>query len=75
MIPGLVNSAQMEIATAVKKIPASINCGSLVRPTGETREIYNLPSDYFKIMDGGLFNPNGRRVKLQAIGKEQDILS
>ena len=63
MIPELVNSAQMEIATAAKKIPAVINCGALTRSEGETREIYNLPDDFYKIMDGGLFNPDGIRIK------------
>ena len=66
MIPQLVNSAQMEIATTVKKIPAMVNVDTLTKDLGETREIYNLPTDFYKIMDGGfllLDDRGGKRIK------------
>lgn len=65
-IPALVNQAQMEIATAYKPIECSIAAGSLTHPVGAPDNVYSLPNDCYKIVDGGLLRltPNGReRVK------------
>ena len=53
MIPQLVNSAEMEIATTVKKLPESVALVELEKLSGQ--RIYSLPADLYKIMDGGLF--------------------
>ena len=54
MIPGLANDGMVYIATTVKKIPEVIPLNMLpVEDAGEYN-MYTLPSDYYKLMNGGL---------------------
>lgn len=61
MIPGLVNEAQIEIATTVKRIPAKCAVSGLTHTTSGNNEIYALPSDCFLPMQGGLLISTGHR--------------
>ena len=55
-IPTLVNDAMMEISTTAKKIPATLNLGSLGgRRLGENGDVlYELPDDFYQLISGSI---------------------
>ena len=63
MIPGLVYSAEMEIATTVRKIPETIILSELKTETLGDKTIYVLPDDCFDIFNGGLIDMSGPRMR------------
>lgn len=53
-IPGLVDSALMDIVTRAKHIPALVSLDDLEKSTIPGFTIYTMPSDYQDMMHGGL---------------------
>ena len=58
MIPGLANSAEMEIATTVRRIPAEKKLSSLTVTHETYCDVYALPDDCWQVMHGGLLCPD-----------------
>ena len=56
MIPGLVNEAQMDIATTVRRIPARKELSRMHCHAGDQADIYSLPRDCYLPMTGGLID-------------------
>ena len=54
MIPSLVNDAQMDVATTVRRLPAIAELSSLEHYTLCGKELYTLPDDCWNLMTGGL---------------------
>ena len=54
MIPQLVDSAQMDIATRAKKIPAMVPLDSLEHEESGGFTVYTLPDNCLDVMHGGL---------------------
>ena len=61
MIPGLINSGQMDIATSVKRIPAMPDLSDLEQEQIGERVLYKLPSDCWLPYTGGLLLPDSHR--------------
>ena len=57
MIPGLVNSAQFDIATSVRRIPAAKKLSELNFTAEGGSDVYTLPDDCWQIMPSGLRIP------------------
>ena len=57
MIPGLINAAQMDIATTVKPIPAQVFLGDMVCECAHGWYIYQLPADLWQRRGSGLLVP------------------
>ena len=71
-IPGYVNDAMMYIATTVKKIPAIVRLDDLFVEEGDGYNVYQLPQDCYKIMNGGLILPfpkNPERIVSERYGQ------
>lgn len=63
-MPTLVDDAVMQIATTVKKIPAAACLGTLERVQSGGRELVSLPADCWRLMSGGLLQPeSGERFR------------
>lgn len=58
MIPGLINSAQYEIATSVRRIPAEVKLSALTVTHEEFCDVYQLPVNCWQMMQGGLLYPD-----------------
>lgn len=56
MMPGLVNAAQFEIATTVRRIPETVMLSSITPATFGAFDKYALPTDCWQIMQGGLMD-------------------
>ena len=54
MIPGLINEAEMDIATTVRRIPAQKALSDLHCVPGDREDIYLLPRDCYLPVTGGL---------------------
>lgn len=66
-IPGLINAAQMDLATTSKKIPASVMLGEMeFTDMGESR-IYNLPADVWQRRGSGILVPASRDLRAQGL--------
>ena len=63
MIPSLVNDAQMDVATTVRRLPAIAELSSLEHYTLCGKELYTLPDDCWNLMTGGLLYKNSRRYE------------
>ena len=61
MIPGLVNSGQMDIATSVKRLPARIAFSELEESEEGGKYYYALPSDCWLPFTGGLLFEHSRK--------------
>ena len=61
MIPGLINSGQMDIATSVKRIPVMPDLSDLEQEQIGERVLYKLPSDCWLPYTGGLLLPDSHR--------------
>lgn len=57
-IPGLINAAEMDLATTVKKIPAVISLDELIYTESSGWRMYTLPSDAWQRKSSGLLIPN-----------------
>ena len=55
MIPGLVNAAQMEIATTARRIPASKKLSDMTFTQEGNDDVYTLPADCWQLMQGGFY--------------------
>lgn len=56
MIPGLVNAAQMQIASRELRIPRVRSVSELTHERVGDWEVYSLPEDCWQLMSGGLLN-------------------
>ena len=56
-IPGLINAAQMDLATTSKKIPASVTLGELTFTQTGHSCIYNLPGNLWQRKGSGILVP------------------
>ena len=56
-IPGLINAAQMDIATTVKPIPAQVFLGDMEHVESNGWFIYTLPEDLWQRRGSGLLVP------------------
>jgi len=56
-IPGLINAAQMDIATTTKPIPAWVTLGELACRESNGSYIYTLPDDLWQRRGSGLLLP------------------
>lgn len=56
-IPGLINAAQMDLATTAKPIPAEVMLGDLTYEDKEGSRVYNLPADLWQRRGSGLLIP------------------
>lgn len=66
-IPGLINAAQMDLATTSKKIPASVMLGEMeFTDMGESR-IYKLPADMWQRRGSGILVPASRDLREQGL--------
>lgn len=85
-IPGLINAAQMEIATTTKPIPEEVTLGELEREEKNGNYIYTLPGNLWQRRGSGLLVPvpyrsdyRGLRYsrfnRLRMIGNEKIVLS
>lgn len=85
-IVGLINAAQMEIATTVKPIPEEITLGELNREEKNGNYVYQLPENLWQRRGSGLLVPvpypstyQGLRYRrynrLRMIGNDRLILS
>ena len=54
MIPGLVNSAEMDIATTKRRIPKTVRLSELEHSASGAWEVYSFPEDCWQMMQGGL---------------------
>ena len=61
-IPGLVNDAIMEIATTVRKIPATLDLGLLPYEDIGRQIRYGLPCDFFQFQSGGTVRTDDGRI-------------
>ena len=63
-IPSLANDAIMEIATTVKKIPATVRLADLYREEDDGENVrYRLPSNFFQLQTGSVVvTTDGRRL-------------
>ena len=84
-IPGLINAAQMDIATTNKPIPAEVSLGDMVCECANGWYIYTLPNDMWQRRGSGLLvpahgpGPWGRGFKrvnfpLRMVGNEKLML-
>jgi hypothetical protein len=84
-IPGLINAAQMDIATTTKPIPSEIYLGELYREESNGNYIYTLPEDLWQRRGSGLIVPipyhsryqglrHGRYNRMRMIGNQKLIL-
>ncbi|MDO5445952.1 MAG: hypothetical protein Q4F31_10080 [Eubacteriales bacterium] len=60
MIPGLVNEAQMDIATSERRIPKTVRLNELEHSPSGVWEVYSLPDDCWQMMLGGLLRLDTR---------------
>lgn len=60
-MPSLVDDAVMQIATTVKKIPAVVSLDELDRTAAGDCELYTLPADCWRLMNGGLVRPGSKQ--------------
>lgn len=60
-IPGLINAAQVDIATTTKPIPAEVTLGELEREDANGWYKYTLPDDLWQRRGSGLLVPAPRR--------------
>ena len=85
-IPGLINAAQMDIATTTKPIPAEVTLGELSREEKNGNYIYTLPVDMWQRRGSGLIIPMpylrhfqglrfNRYNRMRMIGREKLILT
>lgn len=77
-IPGLINAAEMDLATTSKKIPEAVTLGELTyRDTGRTR-IYSLPTDLWQRKSSGLLIPTHggwrRFNQIKDIGRDRIVV-
>lgn len=56
-IPGLINAAQMDLATTTKPIPAEVMLGEMEREESNGNYVYTLPSDMWQRRGSGLILP------------------
>ena len=56
-IPALVNDCEMYIATTVKRIPKIVPLSSLDKQDFGAFDMYTMPSDFWRLMNGGLIWP------------------
>ena len=64
-IPGLINAAQMDLATTSKKIPASVMLGELTYTEMSHSRIYTLPKDMWQRRGSGILVPAPREYRAQ----------
>ena len=74
MIPGLLNSAQYDIATSVRRLPA-VQAMSGITPTqfGDF-DRYAFPADCWQVMQGGLFDMSGKLRRARHVVMLNDAL-
>lgn len=70
-IPGLINAAQVDIATTTKPIPAEVMLGELLCECRHGQYVYTLPKDLWQRRGSGLLVP--RRGPRFAEGDERGI--
>ena len=63
MIPGLVNNAQMDIATTVKRLPERKALREMIYTERGGKFYYELPADCWMPLTGGLYIEFGRRYE------------
>ncbi len=63
MIPGLVNNAQMDIATSVKRLPAKKAVNELIYTESGGKYFYEMPSDCWLPFTGGLYFEHGGKYE------------
>lgn len=84
-IPGLINAAQMDIATTTKPIPAWVTLGELACYEKQGNYVYTLPDDLWQRRGSGLIMPvrerrsahelhNDRYNRIRMIGNTQIIV-
>lgn len=56
MIPGLVNSGQLDIATSKRRIPAAVRLSELEHGPVGGWEVYTLPENCWQMVPGGLLD-------------------
>jgi hypothetical protein len=56
-IPGLINAAQMDLATTTKPIPAEVMLGELVCVQKGSQYLYKLPEDLWQRRGSGILVP------------------
>ena len=66
-IPGLINAAQMDIATTTKPIPEEITLGEIYREESHGNYIYTLPEDMWQRRGSGLLVPVPRRAAYEGL--------
>lgn len=66
-IPGLINSAQMDLATTSKKIPASVMLGELTFTEMGDSRIYSLPAGMWQRRGSGILVPAPRDFRDRGI--------
>ena len=59
MIPGLANSAMMEIATSVRRIPAFVFLSTITPTDFGIWDRYTLPADCWQVVQNGLMDIGG----------------
>lgn len=71
-MPSLVDDAVMQIATTVRKIPAAVCLESLEKVGAGNCELYTLPTDCWRLMNGGLLRPgsDGRYSDYKLLGNQ-----
>ena len=71
-MPSLVDDAVMQIATTVRKIPAAVCLESLEKVGVGNCELYTLPTDCWRLMNGGLLRPgsDGRYSDYKLLGNQ-----
>ena len=84
-IPGLINAAEMDLATTTKPIPEEITLGELEREEKNGNYVYQLPEDLWQRRGSGLIIPMrfleryqglryNRYNRLRMIGNDKLIL-